>query len=244
VLAALAASSGCGGGHEGREPRAACPLELVPAYENAPRTVAGVLRAPRRVGIVVLGDNLPPATRLSATRRLQAAGVTVLAYTFTRRPGPYDEATFGTRAPATVEAQIRHAERTYHPDGIFVDNVPAGPERLAYFRHLARYIRSQPGGLVVLNGAASPGYLPLADVMVDFEGSYADYLRWRAPAWTRGQPARRFAQIVHSVPGRAAARTAAAHARRANAGYVLITDNRFPTPYDALPGVPAPPCSD
>src|SRR5437773_1345808 len=54
-----------------------------------------------------------------------------------RRSGRYDAATFGTRPLATVEAQIAHAERTYHPDGIFLDNVPADPTQLAYFRELS-----------------------------------------------------------------------------------------------------------
>ena len=202
-----------------------------------------ILAHPKGVGLVIFGDNIAPPARLAMIRRLQAARVKVLAYASTRQMGTYDPATFGTRPLLTVEAQIRHAERTYHPDGIFLDNVPSGLSRLAYFRELSRYVRSLPGRFLVLNGAASASYLPLADVLVEFEGYYRDFIRWRPGAWVHSEPASRSAAIVHTVPGARAGGTARHLARRDNVGYLFVTDRRFPLAYAGLPRLAAQRCA-
>jgi hypothetical protein len=167
----------------------------------------------------------------------------VLGYTFTRRPGPYDESTFGTRPLADVRADVARAEGL-GVDGMFVDNVAPAPSSVPYYEAISRHVRSQRGRFVVFNGAGTPAYLRLADVLIDFEGPYDRYLTWRPPAWTRGVPAARFGQIVFGVPTTAGARHVAALSRARRAGYVYVTDSPLPSPYSRLPRVRRPRCAD
>ena len=243
LTAALVAAVGCGASSGvPAPPTAACPAQLVPAYQNAGHTVERIVARPGRVRAVILGDgNLTPRERRSAVDRLHAAGVRALAYTFTRRPGPYDESTFGERPLRAVERQIAAAERTDHVDGIFVDNVTPDPAKLPYYRAISSYVRHQRGSFVAFNGAGSPGLVPLADVLVLFEGYYRDFVRFRAPSWTAAFPASKFAEIVHDVP-RGAGTAAAATARATHAANVYFTDAAFPHPYGRIPLVNLPAC--
>lgn len=223
-------------------PTASCPSYIVPAYQDAWATANRVLADPKRVRVVILGSaGITHEQKLKAVKRLQARGIKVLGYTFTRGPGPYDESTFGTRPLRQVKAEITAAKRTYGVDGMFVDNVTALPARLPYYKAISDFIRSQPGTFVVFNGPGTPDLVPLADVLVAFEGYYRDFIGFRPPAWAERFPARKFAEIVHDIPLGAGA-AASAIARRTHAGNVFLTDSGFPHPYGRMPLLQAPAC--
>jgi hypothetical protein len=242
TLAALAYAGCADAGDPRVRPTAACPAQIVPAYQNAWSTVKQVLARPGRVRVVVLGGSgITYRQKLRAVERLQAEGVKVVDYTFTRLPGPYDESTFGDRPLREVKAQVAAAERTYGVDGMFVDNVSPEPAKQAYYKAISEFIRSRPGKFVVFNGLGAPGGAALADVFIEFEGEYADFLTFRPPPWLASLPASKRAALVHGVP-RGAGAAAAANGRRVRAGNVFLTDAAQPSPYRRMPLLAPPAC--
>ena len=84
-----------------------------------------------------------------------------------------------------------------------------------------------------------PGYARCADLLVTFEGRWADYLGATVPAWTAGQPPGRFCHLVYEVPGGSGdgsggrvARTAAAR----GAAVHCAVPGGLPNPWRTAPG--------
>ncbi|MEU3600127.1 spherulation-specific family 4 protein [Streptomyces sp. NPDC006798] len=101
-------------------------------------------------------------------------------------------------------------------------------------------VRSGAVRLVLGHGTQPyPGYAEIADQLVTFCGSWADY-RWSQVAeWTADHPAGRFAHFVHGVP-RTHLEEAVRIARWQGAGTVFFTDRRADRPA----GPPSGPGSD
>ncbi len=79
-----------------------------------------------------------------------------------------------------------------------------------------------------------------ADVFVNFEGSYATYVNAYGsnPAWVDSAPASRFWHLVYATPDSAAMRHAICLSKQRNAGYVYVTNDVLPNPWDTLPAGP------
>jgi hypothetical protein len=154
--------------------RPACRAPLVPAYVPPDELLAlAEGRPPPRV--VVLNPASGPGERRSArhaeaVRALRRSGTRVLGYVATD---------WGRRPRAEVDDELHRYAAWYAVDGFFLDESPATADRLDAMRVLAADARSAaPDGLLVLNPGTPPnrGYFELADVVVTFEGTYADYL--------------------------------------------------------------------
>jgi hypothetical protein len=242
AIAAMAYAGCADAGVDRDSPAARCPAQIVPAYQGAWATVNRVLADPSRVRVVILGGSgITFRQKVRAVKQLHSAGVKVLDYTFTRAPGPYDESRFGERPLKQVKAQIAAAERTYGVDGMFVDNVSPEPAKQPYYRAISDYIRSRPGKFIVFNGLGAPGTAPLADVLVEFEGEYGDFLRFSPPPWVGHVPPAKLAVLVHGVP-RGAGATVAAAGRRVRAGNALYTDAVAPNQFARMPLLAPPAC--
>jgi len=223
VAAALIADGGADGGGE-------CRSLLVPAYVP-PDEVLELARAVRPQLLVVNPASGPGAERQdayrTAVRDAQRAGARVLGYVPTG---------YGGRDAAEVEADIDRYEDWYGTDGVFLDEASGTDEQLAHYRALAGHARAPGERLVVLNPGAIParGYFDVADVVVTFEGSYAEYEAARAstPAWLEGLAADRVAVLVYG----ASREQAAAITRDAGpAGYVYATSGTLPHPWGTVP---------
>jgi hypothetical protein len=108
---------------------------------------------------------------------------------------------------------------------------------LAYYQQLSAYIhQAAAGSLVILNPGAYPlpSYLSAGDIIVAFEGSYAQYTRIAVPPWAGRYPAARFAALIYGVPA-ALLPDAIDAARRGHAGYVYVTSQAGANPYGSLP---------
>jgi hypothetical protein len=165
----------------------------------------------------------------AVVRRMQAAGITVLGYSSTE---------YGQRPIGSVEAEVREYRAWYRVNGIFLDLTQGTPGELSYYRTLASYIRATvPGGVVWLNPGdyPDPSFMSIANVVMVFEGSYAQYLADQVPGWIGQYRPDQFVNVVFATP-RSDLASAVRLSRARRAGYLFVTDlPGSPNPYDAMP---------
>ncbi|MBN9140621.1 MAG: fibronectin type III domain-containing protein [Micrococcales bacterium] len=236
----------------------------VPAYIPPSDTTswASLTSAHAQLDFIVVNVANGPDSAVNATWKTiidtaHAAGTKVLGY--------IDSGYFGASVPARttvlgdtdatswlVQAQ-QDADRWYQfygssIDGIFVDDGlnTCGPTTgsnayVDLYEQLDDYIHgNHPGSLTVVNpGITVPEcYEDTADIIVSFEGSYADYVNpspERATAqWQLDGDPNKFWHIVYDVPeAQIAAVTAASKSN--NAGYLYLTPDVLANPYDTAP---------
>ncbi|KDN75199.1 hypothetical protein DF19_26045 [Streptomyces olindensis] len=190
---------------------------LVPYYEHPSARPAEweaiVAAAPRLYGVVLNpasgpGDR-PDAAFAEVAGRLRAAGVRVLGYADTD---------YGRRAAGDVVRDLTRHRDWYGTDGVFLDQVPAGPEEFEHYQRLAVAAWGVGCGTLVLNHGTAPHpcYARIADVLVTFEGTWASYRAQHPRPWPGG-PDVRLCHLVYDVPpdadpeGLARSRGAAVH---------------------------------
>ncbi|MGX1130164.1 hypothetical protein RKD49_002354 [Streptomyces glaucescens] len=178
---------------------------LVPYYEHPSVRPAEwdavVAAAPRLYGVVLNpasgpGDAPDPAfagvaARLRAAAGHDSGGVRVLGYADTD---------YGRRPYADVVRDLGRHRAWYGTDGVFLDQVAAGPGEFAHYRRLASAARAAGCATVALNHGTEPhpSYARIADLVVTFEGDWATY-RTRPPRPWPGTGARQ-CHLVHGVP--------------------------------------------
>ena len=183
------------------EPGPSCQQSLIPAYfypgANWVRAIDS--KSPPRfmlIDITSSGAGDSPDPNYQATvRRAQAAGITLAGYSATD---------YGRRPAAAVEADVRHYKSWYGVTDIFLDEVSGNDSGLAYYQHLSDYIHhTNPGSLVILNPGTYPSqpYMSIGDIVLAFEGTYAEYLRIGVPGWVDDYPAAKFAYVIYGTPG-------------------------------------------
>jgi hypothetical protein len=213
------------------DPPASCRSALIPAYLPA-NELARVAERPAAGRIVVVnpangpGEAAQPAFR-KAVAAVRRSGARVLGYVHTA---------YGERPQGDVEADVRRYREWYGVDGIFLDEAARTRDRLPYYRALRDAVRTDGDLLLALNPGVVPdrGYFDIADVVVTFEGPYAEYeaAMRRTPAWVRDLPAGKVAHLVHAATR---AQAEAVVAREPGARYVYATSGVMPDPWSALP---------
>jgi hypothetical protein len=208
-----------------------CRMTLIPAYVPPAGLLELAARSDRPRMVVMNPASGPGASRSPgyerAVRELQAAGTRVLGYVPTG---------YGERDAQAVAAEVIRYEKWYGVDGIFLDEVAHSRAHLRYYADSARTIRASGSPLVALNPGLVParGYFGLADVVVTYEGPFADYAAAleHTPAWLRAVPADK---VAHLVYGASEAQAREVVATRGGAAYVYATDGVAPDPWSALP---------
>lgn len=208
------------------------PLYVHPLVDPAAwRALEGA--APLLYG-VVLNTADGPGSRpdpvfTAAAHRLRAAGVRLLGYVDTR---------YAERPRPAVLRDLRRHRAWYGTDGVFFDRAASDPGRLPYYRWLARAARWSGAPTVVLNPGVhpDPGYAGVADLLVTFEGSWADYRGAEVPAWTARHPAELFCHLVYDVPGGLGERVARTAAARGAAVHCAVPGGP-PNPWRAAPAL-------
>jgi len=162
-------------------------------------------------------------------RQAQAAGITVLGYSSTD---------YGQRPAGPVETEVRRYRAWYGVNGILLDLTQGTPGELSYYRELTSYIRATvPHAVVWLNPGdyPDPRFMSIANVVMVFEGSYAQYVASQVPGWvSRYQPGQ-FVHVIYATPASDLA-SAIRLSRARRAGYLFVTDlPGSPNPYDAMP---------
>jgi hypothetical protein len=183
-----------------------------------------------------------------AVGELQKAGGKVIGYVSTG---------FGSRPADLVIADINSYVSWYHVDGIFLDEMSNQLGDLDY-ASIHDYIKNLGCTLGRdLHVVGNPGipflqvkaFLPAADTLVIFEGPLtnsdpngASFRLYPTkgpytglPLWFQNYPPERFANLVFGTPTAPTMVAGLAKAVAFNAGYVFLTDDSLPNPWDTLP---------
>ena len=168
----------------------------------------------------------------AAVNGLRAAGGQVIGYVDT---------SYATRPPSAVLADIDTYQKWYNLDGFFIDQMTAdrSPAHLAYYQQIYDYVHNlNPYWFVVGNPGTTTdeAYLtqPTADILVLFENG-TGYDSYTPPAWQASYPANQFAHLVYNVATAATMWTDVSLAASRNTGWVYVTDDNLPNPWDRLP---------
>jgi len=203
---------------------------LIPAYV-APNELDELARRSSPSALVIVNPDNGPGVVMQkpfaeAIVRLRRAGIRVLGYV------PTD---YASRDPSIVRAEIDRYAAWYRVSDIFVDEVSSTEEALPYYTVLSASLRTLPGRLIVFNPGMvpAPGYFDLADIVVTFEGRYADYRIGtdQVPAGFAGFSKTQTAHLVYDATDAEALQ--AADTPRAD--YVYVNSGTQPNPWRSLP---------
>lgn len=152
----------------------------------------------------------------------------------------YVDTAYATRPLTDVKAEVDRHYQWYGVDGIFFDQATTAPSYQPYFVELFNDVKARTGKRTV---AINPGtatdesYMAAADIVLTFEGAYADYRARVAPAWEARYSAERFWHVVYDA-SKVEMRRAVDLAHTRNVGHVYVTGDDLPNPWDTLPSGP------
>lgn len=207
----------------------------VPSYFYPGALWGRLIVAAPTVGLAIINPDsgpgaVPNADYVAQVAKARAAGITVLGYVYTG---------YGNRAQSAVLADIGRYYSWYGVDGVFLDEASTDCARLPYYRALHADIKSRGGAAkVVLNPGTQTNecYMAAADILLTFENTYAVYNSgYSAPAWVRNYPADRFWHLVYATGNAAQMQRAISLSKSRNAGWVYVTPDKLPNPWDTLP---------
>ncbi|MCU1458205.1 MAG: Energy-coupling factor transporter ATP-binding protein EcfA2 [Actinomycetia bacterium] len=232
---------GCGGsgaaGTAASGAQLACPRIGIPAYLDLSSTASGTGAAPllgagRVLGFAVLNPASGPGISPDAGYR---AAITQLGRRSVAIVG-YVDTDYGLRPAAQVLVDVARWDSWYGVDSIFFDRTPTSTDAYATYERYVRAVHGN-GGRALLNPGTYPArsYLRLADVTVTFEGTYAAYRRARPPKWANTLDPARSWHLVYATPA-ADLGAALATARARRAGFVYVTDDELPDPWNTIAG--------
>ncbi|CAM9090940.1 unnamed protein product, partial [Ectocarpus fasciculatus] len=185
-------------------------------------------------GIIIMNPNSGPGASVSsdytaAIGSAKAAGFTVIAYVHT---------SYGARSAADVKRDVDTYESFYGIDGIFFDEASSSGDDIPYYTNISNYVYDVNSSyIVMLNFGTTPDerYMAVADIAMSFEQTFEHYNEsYNAPSYVDKYPASKFAHLIHTTSV-LNWRTALDMSFERNAGYVYITDDVMPNPWDTLP---------
>jgi hypothetical protein len=193
------------------------------------------------VGLAIINPNSGPGDAINQDYvhqvvRSQAAGLTVMGYTHT---------SYGTRDQSQVLSEIDKYYDWYKVDGIFLDEVSTDCNYAdSYYKGLYDYIKAKTsvkGQLVVLNPGTRTRecYLSVGDILLTFEDTFLVYrqITW-PPGWEANYPTDRFWHLVIRAGTTEDMKDAVSLSKQRHAGWVYVTPDRGPNPWDTLPSEP------
>lgn len=202
---------------------------------------AGVLwdqltNAAPRVGLAIINPNSGPGASpdpayLATVQQAQRQGVITLGYVATN---------YGRRSLASVRSEIQRYFNWYGVNGIFLDEAATSCTKKSYYLRLYTYIkRLKPGAYVVLNPGIDPGecYMKAADIVVNFEDSFSAYQDWTPAPWVYKYAPQRFWHLVIGADQLQMVEAMRLSKGR-HAGWVYVTPDDLPNPWDSLPADP------
>jgi Spherulation-specific family 4 len=163
--------------------------------------------------------------------RARKAGITLVGYIGTQ---------YTRKTLEQVKGEV-DTFLTFYPDiqGFHFDEQSSDARGVDYYAEIYRYVHKRiPGAPVLTNPGTScdPGYVarPASDVVCLFERERG-FEEFRPPAWISRFPGSRFCLQAHNVATEDQMRRALRRATQLKIGYVFITDDVGPNPYDRLP---------
>ena len=170
---------------------------------------------------------------VQAVANLHQVGGKVTAYVHT---------SYGTRPLADVENDIDLYLSFYAVDGFFIDEMTSDQNTndLNYYATIYQYIKAKNANYSVTGNPGSntqEDYItqPTADSLMIFENDGANYPGFTPSTWVRRYPAQQFVHLPYDVATAASMSNYVGLAVSRNAGWIYITDDVLPNPYDTLP---------
>ena len=185
------------------------------------------------VDVMVMNPASGPGTSsnsdyVTAVQNARNAGIKVLGYVHT---------TYGQRNIDTVKGEVDTYLGWYNISGIFLDEVNSSAAGIPYIQNVSGYIKATAAPFVTLNPGTIPdqGYINLSDTTVIFEGTYNTYKTWTPPSWVNSYASSKFTHLVYATSSTTKMNDAVTKAKSRNAGYVYVTNDVLPNPWDTLP---------
>jgi hypothetical protein len=205
---------------------------IVPSYFYASSPLwPSLISQNLAVEYAIINPNSGPGTvkdnnYASVTAAAQARGISILGYIAT---------TYGSKPMTGVLDEVRRYEAWYQVDGFLFDEAASGTDKIDYYASLYKSVK----GVVVLNPGTYPhqAYVEVCDVlMVEERGVEVTEDRSVDLAdWMKGQPPHKFGYVIYGVSTAAKMRRILTKAQQRNVGYVFVTNDTLPNPYDSLP---------
>ena len=160
----------------------------------------------------------------------------------------YISSAYGRRSLDVVKAEIDRYFALYRVDGVFIDemhNFPvdhhSGQDTRAYYKALYDHVKTRTAAEeLVVGNPGNAAYTdwqlttPVADKLVIFEGTAHSYETWRPPAWVLEGDPQDFGHVVNATAADRRQRVCE-QSRERNAGFIHVTDDVVPNPWDTLP---------
>jgi hypothetical protein len=211
-----------------------CQKMFIPAYFYPGSLWTQAISGAPIVDVMIMNPASGPGTSqnsdyVTAVNNAEAAGIKVIGYVHT---------SYGARPMSEVLSEVDLYKQWYGVSGIFLDEVSSSAANLPYYQNVSDYIRSTNGTYVALNPGTVPdqGYISIGDTTVIFEGTYNTYKTWTPPSWVFSYPASKFTHLVYATSSSKNMKDAIlTKSKNRNAGYVYVTNDVLPNPWDTLP---------
>lgn len=177
------------------------------------------------------GPGFPNADYQQGLADLQAGGAGIVGYVDTA---------FGARDAALIEDDVDAYAAEPRVTGIFLDQGAATAGNFSYYSNICHYIRSKPTlTTIVLNSGPALAEAYLAPGLVDIAMVFEQSVGW--PDYTpdpfiADYPPERFSMLVHTCPTAGEMESNVARAVHRNIGWVYVTDDAMPNPWDTQAG--------
>src|SRR4029077_15679404 len=104
------------------------------------------------------------------------------------------------------------------------------------YQDIANTVHATPGAKVMLNpGTNVPeGYAQIGDIINIFEGTPSAYSSYIPPSWTANYARSKVAHLIYGASA-SSMTTVLAQSVSRGAGYIYITNDTLPNPWDTLP---------
>lgn len=130
--------------------------------------------------------------------------------------------------------------KDYFIDEVTNDN---NSSHIGYYENIAKYIfELNPNAVIIWNPGTvfsdkniAYSYLKISGVWTVFEGDYNSYNSFTFPSWIKNYPQERFLHLVYGADTEEKMLTAVNKSKNNNAGYVYITNDALPNPWDTIP---------
>ncbi|MFN8435836.1 MAG: spherulation-specific family 4 protein, partial [Anaerolineales bacterium] len=161
---------------------------------------------------------------VNGINQLRAGNVGVFGYVITN---------YGSRSLASVKNEIDNYYAWYHVDGIFLDEASNTTSDISYYSDLWFYITAK-GMKVILNPGANTkeDYASISNSIVIYESVVPKTLS--VSAWIMNYSSSKFAALQYGANAEQM-RNFVAQAKINNVGYIYVTNDIEPNPWDELP---------
>ncbi|MCP4371179.1 MAG: hypothetical protein GY797_24150 [Deltaproteobacteria bacterium] len=214
------------------------PLYSYPTWYNKPAYIwDDIAEANTLVPITAIinpgngpGQGIPNADYQKGLEKLRETGVTILGYIHT---------SYGDRKIEYVKADVDIYNQYFNINGIFFDEVANNADKLDYYEELYQYVKNLSHlDKVFLNPGTSIDesyFNRLPDATIVISENASDTFLEKLQEDMRSYPVERSAMLVHTVPDVEKMKAHTDVAVNNNIGYVYVTNDIMPNPWDTLP---------